>query len=132
MTLKIEVVEGMRRMLGAVTWALVVVVVEPDLLAFPTNLFNRSRSITNQRLPFVRTFELEDYEMAEVTKFLRMSRTASLRYLDNVDKENFARVKDYLPGVYVGEVGKPGDEVDNAQREWQSERRRASTRSGQR
>jgi hypothetical protein len=76
--------------------------------------------------------ELEDGEMAEVTKYLRMLRAANLHYLDNVDEENFAGVKDYLPGVYVGEVGKPGDEVDNAQREWQSERRRASTRSGQR
>jgi hypothetical protein len=35
---------------------LVVVVVELDLLAFPTDLFNRSRSITNQRLSFRSTF----------------------------------------------------------------------------
>jgi hypothetical protein len=68
--------------------------------------------------------ELEDGEMAEVTKFLRMLRTANLRYMDNVDKENFAGVKDYLQAVYVGEVGKPGDEVDKAHREWVSERRK--------
>jgi len=57
---------------------------------------------------------------------------SNLRYLDNVDKENFAGVKDYLPGVYVGEVGKAGDEVDKAHREWLSERRRGLTRSVQR
>ena len=107
-------------MLGAVTWALVVVVVEPDLLAFPTNLFNRSRSITNQRLPFLRTFE-----MAEVTKFLRMLRTANLRYLDNVDKVNLLGVKDFLPGVWVGEQGR---QVDKAHQDWKAERERAKKR----
>jgi hypothetical protein len=54
--------------------------------------------------------ELEDGEMAEVTKYLRMLRTANLRYLDNVEKEDLPGIKDFLPG--------------EAHREWELERER--------
>src|SRR5271154_4416127 len=63
--------------------------------------------------------ELEDGEMAEVTKYLRMLRTANLRYLDNVEKENLFGIKDFLPGVLVGERG---HQVDKAHRDWELER----------
>ena len=49
--------------------------------------------------------ELEDGTWAKVTKYLRMLRTANLRYLDNVDKVNLFGIKDFLPGVLVGERG---------------------------
>src|SRR5271170_7792566 len=63
--------------------------------------------------------ELEDGTMAEVTKYLRMLRTANLRYLDSVDKDNLPGVKHFLPGVYVGEHCR---EVNKAHREWKLER----------
>ena len=65
--------------------------------------------------------ELEDDKMAEVTKYLRMLRTANLHYLDNVDKENLSGVKDFLPSVFVGELG---HQVDKAHRDWELERER--------
>jgi hypothetical protein len=67
--------------------------------------------------------ELEDGKMAEVTKYLRMLRTANLRYLDNVEKEkeNLFGIKDFLPGVLIGERG---HQVDKAHRDWELERER--------
>jgi len=60
--------------------------------------------------------ELGDGEMARVTKCLRMLRTANLGYLDDVDEENLSGIKDFLPGVYVGEDGV------QAQSEWETGR----------
>jgi hypothetical protein len=50
-----------------------------------------------------------------------MLRTANLRYLDNVEKENLFGIKDFLPGVLVGERG---HQVDKAHRDWELERER--------
>ena len=74
-------------------------------------------------LPEDRDEELKNGKMAEVTKYLRMLRTANLRYLDNVDKVNLLGVKDFLPGVLVGEKSR---QVDKAHRDWESEREKAS------
>jgi hypothetical protein len=63
--------------------------------------------------------------MAEVTKYLRMLRTANLRYLDSVDKVDLFGVKDFLPGVLVGEQGR---QVDKAHQDWKAERERAKKR----
>ena len=63
--------------------------------------------------------ELGDDEMAGVTKYLRMLRTANFGFLDDVDKEDIPGVKDFLPLVYNGERG---EEAEQAEKEWDEAR----------
>jgi hypothetical protein len=62
---------------------------------------------------------LEAGKKAEVTKYLRMLRTAKLSYLDKAKEENRSGLKDFLTGAYRAQRS---DEAEKAQSEWNLEK----------
>ena len=59
--------------------------------------------------------EEEGSEMADVTDYLRMLKTANLGFLDEVDEEDLPGVKGLLPVVYAGD---DSEAAKQEEKEW--------------